>query len=159
MSAEIPLYECIFIYLIIPFCWVFNFFLIFWLSIISLQLPMDILHGFFFYEFFPVKFQKWELFINDTCIFKLPHGTCSHVCFLCSFRFIMSFDSLDSFNCAVREASETSLSSLTNGKTDSESSAQIKQPVSGKAWPLFQVLCFQFIFKHRCAADRAKIQF
>ena len=66
-------------------------------------------------NFFQLNSKKMELFINDTCIFKLPHGTCSHTCFLCSFRFIMSFDSL---SCAVREASETSLSSLTNGKSE-----------------------------------------
>lgn len=56
-----------------------------------------------------------ELFVHDTCIFRLPLGRSPHICFPSSFRFIISFDSL---NCAVRAASETSLSSFTSGKTE-----------------------------------------
>lgn len=67
-----------------------------------------------FLIFFPVKFLKNELFVNDACIFKAPLDTCSHICFQSSFIFIVSFDSLDF---ARKMASEIS-SSFTHGKTE-----------------------------------------
>lgn len=74
-----------------------------------------------------------ELLINDTRNFRLPHGSGSPICVRCSFRFIMSFDSL---SCAVREASERPLSPFTSGKAEVQSSA----PTIDRGTPKWQSL-------------------
>lgn len=61
--------------------------------------------------------KKWKCLLMIHAFFKLPLGRRSHICFLSFLRFIISFASL---SCAMRVASETSFSSFTSGKTESQ---------------------------------------